>query len=497
MAKQENINKRLIFGLKLKQARANKGYSLAQLSDKAGISISFLNEIEKGKKHPKPEKVGAIAKALGVSQNWLEASDLDKKLSPLAELIQSNILHELPLDMFGLKMGDLLELLSNAPTKLNAFIGSLIEVTKNYDLSVETFYFAVMRSYQEIHDNYFEDLEIAAVDFAEQFHLSGNKLVTTEQLQHYLEENWGYEIIEDGFDGFDDLQNLRSFYRAKGKRRKLYLNKGLNERQKAFIFGKEVAYQFLNLKERPDTSSWVEITSFDQVINNFKASYFSTSILINQQHFLKDLTKFLKSKKWQEGVLLETMEQYNATPEMILQRMTNLLPKYFEIKNIFFLRFNHEPHTDHYELTKELHLSSSQSLQGALLREHHCRRWMAFSILQQLDDMLKLGYKRRAIGGVQRMRILDTGNEYLTLNLARPNLPTKGVNSSLTLGMLVDEKLKSTVGFVNDKAIKFRLVNETCERCKAENCKMRVASPRVWRFNKRIASIKASLEELI
>ena len=83
MAKHEEINKRLIFGLKLKQARSNKGYSLAELSGRTSVSISFLNEIEKGKKYPKHEKINSIASALRVSTEWMLTSELDKNFHPL------------------------------------------------------------------------------------------------------------------------------------------------------------------------------------------------------------------------------------------------------------------------------------------------------------------------------------------------------------------------------------------------------------------------------
>ena len=495
MAKQEDINKRLIFGLKLKQARSNSGFSLAELSTKAGVSISFLNEIEKGKKFPKHEKIISICGALGVDENWMLNSELDKKLSPVAELIQSNILHELPLEMFGLKVGDLLDLLSNAPSKLNAFIGSLIEVTKNYDLGVETFYFAVMRSYQEIHENYFEDLEHDAEEFALQYKLSDQR-IATQTLEQILKEHYNYTIIEDGFSTAPELKSIRSYMVPKGKKKKLFINRHLSDRQKAFILGKELGYNYLKLDDRPFTSTWVEVTSFDQVINNFKASYFSSALLIGRNAFLKDLDAFLNSKVWRGEILLDTMEKYNATAEMIMQRLTNLLPKYYGIKGMFFLRFNHEPESDHYELTKELHLARNQSIQGTLLREHHCRRWMAFSILTELAEMMKLGYERREVGGAQRIKVLDSGNEYLTLNLARPNLPTKGVNSSMTLGLLVDDHLKKTVKFVSDKRIGIKLVNETCERCRASNCNMRVAPPRVWQFNQKLEKMKQALQSL-
>ena len=55
IASKETI--RLIFGLKLRQIRQDKKLSLAQLSKQTGISQSYLNEIEKGKKYPKTEKI--------------------------------------------------------------------------------------------------------------------------------------------------------------------------------------------------------------------------------------------------------------------------------------------------------------------------------------------------------------------------------------------------------------------------------------------------------
>ena len=41
-------NIRLVFGLKLKQLRIDKGMSLTDLAQKSGLSMSYINEIEKG-----------------------------------------------------------------------------------------------------------------------------------------------------------------------------------------------------------------------------------------------------------------------------------------------------------------------------------------------------------------------------------------------------------------------------------------------------------------
>ena len=48
---------KLIFGLKMKQLRSGKDLSLFKLSKQTGLSKSYLNEIEKGKKYPKTDKI--------------------------------------------------------------------------------------------------------------------------------------------------------------------------------------------------------------------------------------------------------------------------------------------------------------------------------------------------------------------------------------------------------------------------------------------------------
>jgi XRE family transcriptional regulator, fatty acid utilization regulator len=43
--------------LKLKQLRQEKRMSLSALASKSNLSVSYLNEIESGKKYPKADKL--------------------------------------------------------------------------------------------------------------------------------------------------------------------------------------------------------------------------------------------------------------------------------------------------------------------------------------------------------------------------------------------------------------------------------------------------------
>ena len=86
-----NIEKdyiKLIFGLKLKQARMNKDLSLFGLAKITDLSKSYLNEIEKGKKYPKTDKIILLAEKLEVSYDQMVSLKLDNNLAPIGEILK-------------------------------------------------------------------------------------------------------------------------------------------------------------------------------------------------------------------------------------------------------------------------------------------------------------------------------------------------------------------------------------------------------------------------
>lgn len=496
MAKPDE-KRRIIFGIKLREAREQAGYSLKKLGTHCSISPSYLNEIEKGKKYPAQDKIDSIVLHLKVDREWLTSEKLDKKLAPVSDLLESGILKELPLEMLGLELPKLLELLSNTPSKLNAFIRTLIEITRNYNLRVETFYFSVMRSYQEIHDNYFESLEAHAERFLKKHKFDLSCPITSDLLARVLQRDFDYTIVHDGFSSDPHLADLRSYVKKGRKRTTLFLNKDLSESQKAFIYGREIGYCYMALETRSFTSTWVEISSFEEVLNNFRASYFSNAIVLHRAQFLRDLKAFLNNPVWNEEVLFTTLARYNCTPEMLLQRLTNLLPRYFGLKELFFLRFTNVPGTQAFELSKEMHLGGIRDPRGTVLHEHYCRRWMFIDILNRMAERQKSGtYRNEVMGGGQIASYFDSQDTYLVFSIARPMFPTPHVNSSLTLGIKLDAKTRAKIAFVKDASIKSRLVHNTCERCPAQHCKHRSAPPTVWLENEKLSKRKELLKRL-
>ena len=159
---------RVVFGLKLKQYRQKKNWSLQDLATKTGLSKSYLNEIENGKKYPKHDKIIQLSEALQCTFDDLVSTKLDKSLIPINDVLQSDFFKEIPLDLFGINKSNLISIISEAPKKVTAFINALIEISQNYNLGKERFYFAVMRSFQELYDNHFPEIEDAAAEFAQE-----------------------------------------------------------------------------------------------------------------------------------------------------------------------------------------------------------------------------------------------------------------------------------------------------------------------------------------
>ena len=72
---------KLIFGLKVHHLRQEQDLSYQQLSERTGLAISYLHNIEKGKKYPKADKILALAKALDTDYNYLVSLDAEKAVA--------------------------------------------------------------------------------------------------------------------------------------------------------------------------------------------------------------------------------------------------------------------------------------------------------------------------------------------------------------------------------------------------------------------------------
>ena len=469
-------NLRLILGIKLKQLRQKKGYSLKALAEKTNLSLSYLSEIEKGKKYPKPEKMIQLAGALEIPFEELVSLKVDAALDPIKAVLNSSFIQEFPFQLFGIAPEDVFGLVTESPIKAGALVRTLLEIAQSYGMQVEHFLFAALRSYQQMHQNYFEDLEKAAAAFIDQHSWKGDPPIDSGQLRKILIDEYGYVLDETTLNQYSELQGFRSIW-INSAPPKLLINGKLLSNQKAFILGREIGYCYLGLKERATTSSWLKVESFEQVLNNFKASYFSGALLINRDLLVQDLARFFQKERWDGEGFLALMRRYGATPEMFLYRLSELVPKFFGLQEIQFFRFNNEAGLDIYHLTKLLNMSRVFVPHGIGLNEHHCRRWLSIRLLKGLAERQKRGDREATIIAAQRSRYMALNAEFFTIALARPLALAKRTNSSVTLSFLIDDEFKKTVRFWDDPSIPRVDVNETCERCSLSEvlCKDRVA----------------------
>ncbi|MBT2557322.1 helix-turn-helix domain-containing protein [Hymenobacter sp. ISL-91] len=484
---------RLIFGLKLRELRQERGLTPAEMARACDVSVSYLNEIEKGKKYPKADKILSLSKVLGVSYDQLVSLTLSRRLEPISELLQSDLLKEFPLEMFGLDPLRIVELIANAPAKMNAFISTLFEIARNYEMRQENFFLAALRSFQEMHDNYFEELEQDARTFVVEHGLAAAAPLDRTQLERVLTTQYGYTLDRGGLAEYAHLGRLRSVFQPKSRR--LLLRQGLSGAQEGFVLGRELAFNYLGLKDRPYVNASFPVRSFEEVLNNFKASYFAGALLMDEETLVRDLTALFAAKTWEPAALLALLTRYDVSPEMFMQRITNLLPRHFGLQSLFFLRFDQANASADYRLTKELHLSRLHNPHGNELHEHYCRRWISVRLLAELRQQpLATGAPAYTLGA-QRSRY-PNGDEYLCLTLARAGTATEPA-VSVTVGLLCDDTLSQKIRFAADPAIIQKEVNETCERCTIPDCEVRAAAPLEVERRQRQQELEAAIAALV
>ena len=488
-----------MLGLKLRNLRHARGYTLTDLADRSGLSVSYLSEIEKGKKYPKPDKLIDLARALEIPFDDLVSLQVARELDPLKAALSSPFIQEFPFRLFGLAPGDLLDLVTEDPGKVGALIRTFLDIGRMYDVQVEHFLFAALRSYQEMKANYFEELELKAIEYRAAKGWPEGEPIEIEPLRRILVQDYGYRIDGGALADHPELHGFRWVF-VDGEAPQLFVNGDLLASQRAFIMAYEIGYRYLGLPARTFTAStWLKTESFEQVLNNFKASYFAGALLMDRRRMGRDLEEYFQQTRWDGRALVELMRRYRATPEMFFYRLSQLLPHLFGLGKIFLMRFSNEVGTDQFRLTKVLNISGVPVPHGIGLNEHHCRRWPAMRLLQELGSRQGGCAADAPIVSAQRSHFLDEDVEFFVMSAARPLVLTAGTDSAVSLGLLLDEDFKQRVAFWNDPAIPRVSVNLTCERCglSEQECEERAAPPSVHRVQQARQRKEMALQSFI
>jgi hypothetical protein len=287
---------------------------------------------------------------------------------------------------------------------------------------------------------------------------------------------------------------LRSVWIPSSKR--LLLQKDLSDSQKAFQYGKEIGFNYLQIKDHNKAATLLNPNSFDIVLNNYKASYFSVALLVNKTSLQGKLKAFFGQKVWNGDALLKIIDSYQVSAEIFFQR-GNILPKYFGLDQFFFFRMVHDPTTDVFTMDKELHLEKQHYPHSNSLNENYCRRWVSIWLL---EDLHALQLKKEVSGNIiaiQRSRYDQSEEEYLCITVARKGHQTMpGKNVSVTIGIKIDETMRKIIRFADDPSIPQKVVSVTCQRCAIADCKERVSPPTWIEEKSRRKRVRQVLQQL-
>lgn len=488
MLTEEQI--RLIFGLKLKQTRNEKGLSLFGLAKLTGLSKSYLNEIEKGKKYPKPDKIVSLAKALEIPYDELVSMKLTGPMAPVSDIIMSGILKEIPLELFGIEENQLLDIISSAPEKVTSFVSTLFEIARHYHIDRDQFYLTALRSYQEQHFNYFEEIEKEVVKCARKYQINLDHQISSKELEEILTEEFGYHIDNNTPLENDYPEQIRSAFIPKEK--KLIIAPSVTEAQRVFILAKELGYAHMGITERPHTFTWIKFDHFDEVLNNFKASYFAGALTLPEKQMVQGVQEVLSSSEFTGEQLLNTLLKFTESAETFFQRLTNILPHHFGLKDMFFLRFGMENNMKSPIITKEFHLSKNHQPQANHQHEHYCNRWVSTELLNHPG---RYPSKNGVRAGIQ-LSEYPNGQTYLILSASNDDPFQSGNSRSVCIGIEINSKQKRKVKFL-EKVGEQRKVGVTCERCPVQNCDVRASEPTVLQKEAMNTELERRVRKLI
>jgi len=177
-----------------------------------------------------------LAEGLGVEYDDLVSISMTGRLGQISELFfSSSVLGSFPFQLFGITFENVMELFTASPKKAAALISTLMEISRAYDMNVEQFFLASLRAYQEMHNNYFEEVEELAEKFALEQKWTRLSPPTREELIETLHHLHSVDARVADFSVYPELTDQRFIF-LPGKPSQLLLNNQLVPAQHVYSF---------------------------------------------------------------------------------------------------------------------------------------------------------------------------------------------------------------------------------------------------------------------
>lgn len=408
-------SKMFILAINIRYLRNKSGLSLKDLASASQISTSYLNEIEKAKKYPKPEKLNSIAKALLVSPDYLTSTTTSISLKPLLNILTNNIFSRLPFNEFGISAYDFFEIVSVAPEKCSSIIAILIEIYQAQKISKQDINQSALKVYQQRHLNFFPNLEMLSTKFLKHYRLIGKRSITSLLLIDILAKDFNYQVKREG-----------SFY--DNETSVITLNANLTEQEKVEILLKEVASLY---------GKQFFTDQCNHTFRLFKLSYFASATLVQASNILFDLKSFFNLKKYNKNKFIDIYQSYNVSAKIFFSRLSQIIPHYFGLNQVFYIRSDLDSNLTLIEITEEIQLCPIKIFSYRKITDPLIFR--KESILQD-----------KCFVFAQITAMTQTNEDYVCISLLEQTKSAIEL-SCHTIGIRVDTKSKSIIQFINNE----------------------------------------------
>ena len=312
-------------GSKVRKARRSKGLSQTDLSKKLGISASYLNLIESGRRTITVPLLIKIGNELSISLKDLTIESNKRLLADVMEVLSSEQFEDLDITNH-----DTTEFISNNPNIAKALLAlndsyrSLRDDTQNRleELDVRSSVkekessrlpVEIVSDFLQENKNYFESLENKAESIRQKIYFEeGHRTIGHSLIQHLSDEHkTKVEVITPD----EDEKYIKKYDQKKNT---LFISEMLSYPSRNF----HLAYQIAFFEGEEDIDKIININkiSSQDVLNLLKISllnYLASAILMPYDDFLTSAKKF----RYDVELL---MHHFATSFEQVTHRLTNL-----------------------------------------------------------------------------------------------------------------------------------------------------------------------------
>ena len=334
-----------------------------------------------------------------------------------------------------------------------------------------------------MHENYLEDSEAFAKNLREELGWKPDYIPSAETLADLLRQRYDYRIVYGGLDEHPAFAGLERVFLPTD--RSLLLVSTLAERDLRYHFAKEIGHQVLGLEKRSLTAPMLQVKGFDMALAHARANAFAAALLLPAAQVDAEIKVFFGTGEAELNVFGRLLNHYKVTPELLLDRLTAMLPRFRDIKSLFLFKLV-EAENGEINLTRELHIGNRHRPHATGLLEHYCRRWIGTQMLVKGRDRLQTG--------VQIEQFVGSEDQYLVLALS--DKQHDGRRQAVCLGLPMSTELEATIPSIVRADLKHRLVSNTCERCSIMDCQVRAAAPVVALARQQRKDAQDTIDEL-